>query len=410
MNDDEVTEENGDLPGFPMSRGCPYHPPPGYARLGEQGPVARARLYDGRVAWVVTGYAETRRLLVDRRLSSDRSRPDFPVLVPRMAATKLTALVGMDPPEHDVQRRMLIGSFTVRRVNALRPSIRRIVDERIDAVLGKAGEQAVDLVPEFALPVPSTVICELLGVPYEDHEFFEEQTRRMLQATGTAEQAAGASAALFGYFDALVGAKLAGTDRRHRQDGLLDELVEDRVRGGELSRADLSAIAMFLLVAGHETTANMIGLSILTLLEHPAESARLRAEPALLPGAVEELLRFLSVADELQRVAAADIEVGGVVIREGDAVYLPNAAANRSADAFPDPDTLDVGRSARQHLAFGYGVHQCIGQNLARAELEIALGRLLTRIPTLRLAEPVERLGTKPGGSVQGILRLPVTW
>ncbi|WP_316777879.1 cytochrome P450 [Streptomyces sasae] len=391
-----------------MSRTCPYHPPPGYANLRERGPLSRARLYDGRVAWVVTGYEETRRLLVDPRLSSDRSRPDFPVLVPRMAAARLTALVGMDPPEHDVQRRMLIGNFTVRRVTALRPSIRRIVDERIDALLAK-GEGA-DLIPEFALPVPSTVICELLGVPYRDHEFFEEQTRRMLMATSTARQAADAATALLGYFDTLIGAKLAGKGEHTPDDGLLDELVEDRLRTGELSRPDLATIAMFLLVAGHETTANMIGLSILALLEHSGELARLRADGTLLTGAVEELLRFLSVADELQRVAAADIEIGGVVIEQGDGVYLPNAAANRSAEAFPDPDMFDITRSSRHHLAFGYGVHQCIGQNLARAELEIALGRLITRIPTLRLAEPLDALGTKPGGSVQGVLRLPVTW
>ncbi|MGW1749146.1 cytochrome P450 [Streptomyces sp. NPDC002092] len=408
MSGDDLLRTSAELPEFPMSRTCPYHPPDGYAELRERGPVSRVRLYDGRVAWVVTGYGETRRLLVDPRLSSDRTRPDFPVLVPRMAAAKLTALVGMDPPEHDIQRRMLIPSFTVKRVTGLRPSIRRIVDERIDALL--AEDESADLVTQFALPVPSTVICELLGVPYVDHEFFEEQTRRMLMATGTAEEAAAAGAALVGYFDELIGAKLCRADARGAAPGLLDELIETRLPTGDLSREEIASIAMFLLVAGHETTANMIGLSILTLLEHPEQWARLRADPGLIPGAVEELLRFLSVADELQRVAAADIEVGSVVIKEGDGVYLPNAAANRSADVFTDPDTLDVGRGTRHHLAFGYGVHQCIGQNLARAELEISLDRLTERMPALRLAEPVERLGTKPGGSVQGIVRLPVTW
>lgn len=167
---------------------------------------------------------------------------------------------------------------------------------------------------------------------------------------------------------------------------------------------------MFLLVAGHETTANVIGLSVLTLLEHPDQLAELRADAGVASGAVEELLRFLSVADELQRVAAADIEIGGVVVKEGDGVYLPNAAANRSPQVFADPDTLDVRRGTRHHLAFGYGVHQCIGQNLARAELEIALHELATRIPTLRLTEPLDALGIKPGGSVQGVFRLPVTW
>ncbi|MEU5404179.1 cytochrome P450 [Streptomyces sp. NPDC005963] len=393
-----------ELPEFPMSRQCPYHPPAGYAELRKEGPLARVRLYDGRVAWVVTGYAETRGLLVDLRLSSDRSRPDFPVLVPRMAAARLVALVGMDPPEHGIQRRMLIPSFTVKRINGLRPAIRRIVTQRIDALLADGGGEA-DLVPQFALPVPSAVICELLGVPYEDHEFFEEQTRRMLLATSTAEEAATASRALIRYFDELIEAKLDAPGT-----GLLDELIVDRLGTGELTQAELASIAMFLLVAGHETTANMIGLSILTLLAHPEQFALLRSGEVAAAGAVEELLRFLSVADELQRVAAADIEIGGVVIEEGDAVYLPNAAANRSAEAFPDPDTLDIGRGTRHHLAFGYGIHQCIGQNLARAELEIALQELATRLPDLRLAVPIDGLGTKPGGSVQGIVRLPVTW
>ncbi|WP_206318905.1 cytochrome P450 [Actinacidiphila epipremni] len=396
------------LPRFPMARGCPYHPPAGYAELREEGPLAQVQLYDGRVAWVVTGYAETRQLLVDPRLSSDRSRPDFPVLVPRMAATKLTALVGMDPPEHDVLRRMLIGSFTVKRVNDLRPAILRIVTERIDAVL--AAGPGVDLVPAFALPVPSTTICLLLGVPYEDHEFFEEQTRQMLMATSTAQEAADASATLIAYFERLVVDKQARLAAGARPEGLLDELITERLDTGELERDVLSTIAMFMLVAGHETTANMMALSVLTLLEHPEQADRLRADPAVAPGAVEELLRFLSVADEIQRVVKADIEIAGVVLREGDAVYLPNAAANRSAEVFDDPDTFDVLRGTRHHLAFGYGVHQCIGQNLARAELEIALRELVTRIPTLRAAAPVDALGVKPGGSVQGILRLPVVW
>ncbi|MGW5000823.1 cytochrome P450 [Streptomyces hydrogenans] len=392
-------------PTFPMSRQCPYHPPAGYDALREEGPLAQVELYDGRTAWAVTGYAETRALLTDPRLSSDRSRPDFPVLVPRMAAAKLVALVGMDPPEHGVQRRMLIPSFTVKRVNSLRPAIRRTVVDRIEA-LTASGRRQADLVPEFALPVPSTVICELLGVPYADHEFFEEQTRRMLHATSTAEDAAAAAGALVRYFDELVGARIDEPG-----EGLLGELVAERLVPGELTRAELSSIAMFLLVAGHETTANMIALSILALLEHPEQLDRLRTADAKgASEAVEELLRFLSVADELQRVAAADIEIAGRVIREGDAVYLPNAAANRTPEVFPDPDALDLGRSARGHLAFGYGIHQCIGQNLARAELEIALQELAVRLPGLRLAEPVERLGTKPGGSVQGILRLPVAW
>ncbi|WP_066363861.1 cytochrome P450 [Herbidospora mongoliensis] len=394
---------NSEIPDFPMNRGCPYHPPAGYERLRATGVAAPVRLYDGRVAWVITGHPETRALLLDPRLSSNRARPDFPVLVPRMAAAKLTALVGMDPPEHDVQRRMLAPSFTVNGLKALRPVILRIVTERIDALVDKG--PGADLVPEFALAVPSTVICELLGVPYGDHDFFEAQTSKMLLATSTSQDAADAAVALTAYFDELITRKIAEPG-----EGVVDTLIRERLSTGQLTRAEVASISMFLLVAGHETTANMMALSILTLLEHPGELAVLRDNPDRTKDHVEELLRFLSVADELQRVAAADIEVGGVTIRAGDGVYLPNAAANRDERVYDDPDRLDLGRDARGHLAFGHGVHQCIGQNLARAELEIGLRELVTRLPGLRLTEPVSDLGVKPGGSVQGIHRLPVTW
>jgi pentalenic acid synthase len=395
-----VAEE---IPPFPMDRACPYHPPAGYAQLREEGPIGRVRLFDGRVVWAVTGYQEARKLLVDPRLSSDRSRPDFPVMVPRMSAAKLTALVGMDPPEHYEQRRMLISAFSLRRVAAQRPQIERIVADRLDAVV--AAGPPTDLVTAFALPIPSTVICLLLGVPYADHEFFESRTQAMVHATSTAQQAADASAELFGYFDRLVAAKLDQPG-----EGLLDELIAQYLRPGRVSRRDLASIAMFLLVAGHETTASMLTLSVLALLEHPDQLAALRADPGLIPGAVEELLRFLSVADEVQRIAAEDIEIGGVVIKSGDGVYLPTAAANRTASVFDQPDEFDVHRSSRGHMAFGFGIHQCLGQNLARAELEIALGRLIERLPGLRLARPAQSLPVKPGGSVQGVFELPVAW
>ena len=392
-----------DLPSFPMTRTCPYHPPTGYAGLRVDGPLTRVRIGGGRAVWVVTDHAIARDLLLDARLSSDRTRADFPVLVPRMAAAKLVALVGMDPPEHTSRRRMLIPAFTVRGTEALRPQIRRVVTERLDALVEKG--PPADLVPAFSLPIPSTVICLLLGVPYADHEFFEAQTQKMVMGDSTAEEAAAAGAALTDYVDALIGEKQStpGT-------GLLDDLIAHHLATGAISRRDLAATAMFLLVAGHETTANTITLSVLALLEHPDQLARLRTTPTLIPAAVDELLRFLSPADEIQRVAAADIEVAGHTIHAGDGVYLPAAAANRDPAAFPDPDTLDVERRARHHLAFGYGIHQCLGQNLARAELEIALHELLTRLPGLTLDAPLADLPVKPGGSVQGVHRLPVRW
>lgn len=392
-----------DLPAFPMNRSCPYHPPEGYAELRTQGPFGKARLASGRVVWVVTDHAVARTLLTDPRLSSDRLRPDFPVMAPRVQAAKLIPLVGMDPPVHTQRRRMLIPAFTVRKVEQLRPEIERVVAERLDAMIELG--PPVDLVPTFSLPIPSTVICLLLGVPYADHDFFETQTQRMVLGSSTAEDAAAASAALTDYVDNLIGEKQAKPG-----EGLLDELIESHLATGEITRRELAETIMFLLVAGHETTASMLTMSVVTLLEHPEQLARLRADWSLLPGAVEELLRFLSVADEIQRVVVEPIEIAGYRLEPGDGVYLPASAANRDPDAFPDPDALDITRRARHHVAFGYGIHQCLGQNLARAELEVSLRALFERLPTLALAEPLSSLPVKPGGSVQGVYRLPVTW
>lgn len=193
-------------------------------------------------------------------------------------------------------------------------------------------------------------------------------------------------------------------------DGVLDELVHDRLRSGELSRVDVIAFATILLVAGHETTANMISLGTFTLLQHPERLAELRADPALLPAAVEELMRMLSIADGLLRMATEDVEAGGETIRAGDGVVFATSVINRDEDVYPDADALDWHRSARHHVGFGFGIHQCLGQNLARAEMEIALHTLFARLPGLRLAAPADEIPFKPGDTIQGMLELPVTW
>ncbi|MET7645953.1 cytochrome P450 [Streptomyces sp. NPDC005426] len=394
---------------FPQNRTCPYHPPAGYpsASRGQQS-VSRARLFDGRTVWLVTGHAEARALLVDPRLSSDRENPAFPFFAPRLATTtqRRVELLGVDDPEHNVQRRMLIPSFTVRRTAALRPRIQETVDRLLDAMV-EQGPPA-ELVDAFALPVPSMVICALLGVPYTDHEFFEEQSRKLLRGPEGSDVEA-ARNALDAYFRALIERK-----RREPGEGLLDELIARQLETGAVDLDELVRLAQILLVAGHETTANMISLGTLALLQHPDQLARLRdgGEGAGdgVPAAVEELLRFLSIADGLSRVAVEDIEVGGVTFRAGDGVLLSTAVINRDEAVYPAPDELDLGRGARNHVAFGFGIHQCLGQNLARAELEIALPALFGRLPGLRLAAPAEEIPFKPGDTVQGLIELPVTW
>ncbi|MFC9392899.1 cytochrome P450 [Streptomyces sp. NPDC057027] len=390
---------------FPQNRTCPYHPPTGYPRTEEERPLSRVTLWDGRTVWLVTGHAAARALLADQRLSTDSTRDDFPLPTERASAVRRrrrAALLGWDDPEHNTQRRMLIPSFTLKRAETLRPRIQETVDRLLDAMVAQG--PTAELVSAFALPVPSIVICDLLGVPYTDHDFFEEQSRRLLRGP-TAADTEDALARLEDYLGDLIDQK-----RLKPGEGVLDDLVARGSGDGGPERQELVQLATILLVAGHETTANMISLGTYTLLRHPERLAELRADPTLVPTAVEELLRFLSIADGLLRVAREDIDVEGTVIRAGEGVVFSTSVINRDAAAYSDPDALDWARSARHHVAFGFGIHQCLGQNLARAELEIALGSLLRRLPGLRLAVPAEEIPFKPGDTIQGMLELPVTW
>ncbi|MFI6620372.1 cytochrome P450 [Streptomyces sp. NPDC050528] len=389
---------------FPQDRTCPYQPPAGYDPLRAARPLTRITLYDGRTAWLVTGHAAARALLADQRLSTDRSHPDFPVTNERFAAVRRrrVALLGENDPKHRTQRRMMIPAFTVKRATAMRPDIQRIVDGLLDAMIAQG--PTADLVSAFALPVPSTVICALLGVPYADHEFFEAQSRRLLRGPKP-EDSQDARDQLDVYLGELI-------DRKQREpgEGLLDDLVREQLAQGALDREELISLAVILLVAGHETTANMISLGTFTLLRHPERLAELRADPTLLPDVVEELMRSLSIVDGLMRLAAEDIELDGTTIRAGDGVIFSTAVINRDEDVYTAPDALDWHRPTRHHVSFGFGIHQCLGQNLARAELEIALHSLFDRLPTLRLAVPAEEIPFKPGDTIQGMLELPVTW
>ncbi|WP_369176161.1 cytochrome P450 [Streptomyces mutabilis] len=402
---DTTTDANATRPvAFPQDRTCPYHPPAAYDPLRATRPLARITLFDGRPAWLVTGHATARRLLADPRLSTDRTRDGFPATSARLAAVRprRTALLGVDDPEHRAQRKLVLPEFTLKRAAALRPRIQRIVDERLDAMIAQG--PPAELVSAFALPVPSMVICALLGVPYADHDFFEEQSRRLLRGPRPAD-AQDARDRLEAYLGELIDRK-----RHSPGEGLLDDLVRKQMAGGEFDRDQLIAFAFILLVAGHETTANMISLGTFTLLGHPRRLAELRADPSLLPGAVEELMRVLSIADGLLRLATEDIDVDGTTVRAGEGVVFSTSVINRDETVYPDPDALDWHRPARHHVAFGFGIHQCLGQNLARAELEIALRTLFDRLPTLRLAAPPQEIPFKPGDTIQGMLELPVAW
>ncbi|WP_043725942.1 cytochrome P450 [Kutzneria sp. 744] len=397
------------LPEFPLPRaaGCPFDPPPALREMQQEGPVARVRLADGSTPWLVTRYDEQRAVLADPRVSADIDRPGYPLGAPRPpgAAGSGLGFIMMDDPEHARLRRMVTGSFAIKRVEAMRPAVQRIVDERIDQLL--AGPRPVDLVEAFALPVPSLVICDLLGVPYTDHDFFQRQSKAIIgRSTPPADRMA-AMQALYEYLDELVGRKLV-----EPTGDLLSQLAA-RVNAGELARRDAAQIGVLLLIAGHETTANMIALGTLALLEQPAQLAVLRDsdDPELIASAVEELLRYLHITHNgRRRVAVEDLEIGGEVIRAGEGIIAAGDIGNRDPSAFGDPDLLDLARNPRHHIAFGFGVHQCVGQPLARMELQVVYGTLYRRLPDLRLAVDADRISFKHDGAVYGVYELPVTF
>ncbi|MFF2526103.1 cytochrome P450 [Streptomyces liangshanensis] len=395
-------------PAFPMARGCPFDPPPELRRIQHEAPVSRVTLWDGSTPWLITRYDDVRAVLADPRVSADIDRPGYPHATEGSAArsSRVKLFITMDDPEHAAQRRLLTSDFMVKKMEALRPRIQEIVDGLIDDLL--AGPRPVDLVREFALPVPSLVICELLGVPYADRDFFHRLSKTLVSRETTAEQGAAAVAELTGYLGDLVDHKLADPG----QD-VLSRLAAGQLGTGLMTREQIAAMGLLLLVAGHETTANMIALGTVVLLENPEQLDRLRAtdDPKVVANAVEELLRHLTIVHGgRRRVATEDLEVGGQLIRAGEGIIAASDIANRDGAAFPDPDALDLGRAARHHVAFGYGVHQCLGQPLARVELQVVYSTLYRRVPTLALAKPVSELGFKHDMLVYGVHELPVTW
>jgi cytochrome P450 len=400
-----------DVPEYPMTRaaGCPFAPPPHLLALADAKPLRRVQIWDGSTPWLVTGYEEVRTLFSDSRVSVDDRRPGFPHWNEGMMATvhkRPRSVFTSDGEEHTRFRRMLSKPFTFKRVEGLRPAIQQITDEHIDAML--AGGQPADLVTALALPIPSLVISQLLGVPYGDAEFFQRHANIGLARYATGDDTAKGAAGLSKYLADLVEAKT----KCPAEDAVSD--LAERVRAGELSVREAAQLGTGLLIAGHETTANMIGLGVLALLQNPDQLTVLRDadDPKVIANAVEELLRYLSVIQNGQRrVALEDIEIAGEIIRAGEGIIIDLAPANWDSNAFDEPDRLYLHRSnAGQHVAFGYGRHQCVGQQLARAELQIVFHTLFHRIPTMQLAVPIEEVPLKHDRLAYGVYELPVTW
>jgi cytochrome P450 len=310
----------------------------------------------------------------------------------------------MDDPEHARQRRMVTARFSVKRAETLRPAIQKMVDGLIDDIL--AGPKPVDLVQAFALPLPSLVTCEMLGVPYDDHVFLQDSTGQTMQLYAAPEEVAEGDKRLLGYVHRVLADKLASPG-----DDLFSEIA-DHVKRDELSRDQAARMMVMLILGGLDTTTNMIALSTMALLEHPDQLAILQDadDEKVVACAVEELLRYLSVAHVGQpRAALEDIQIGDQVISANDGMLLAVEGANWDPEVFPSPERLDLRRNTQGHVAFGFGTHQCLGQNLARVELQVACSTLFKRIPTLRLAVSPDHVAFKDS-LVYGLAELPVTW
>ncbi|QUQ64318.1 cytochrome P450 [Kutzneria sp. CA-103260] len=395
---------------FPSARtaGCPFAPPADQRATAAVRPLSKARIWDGSTHWFVTGHAEQRAVLSDPRVSMDERRPGFPHQNLNMAENldhRPPTIFNTDAPEHSRFRRLMTPPFTVKRVEALRPGIQRFTDELIDTML--AGPKPADLVQALALPLPTFMISEMLGVPYTDHDFFQRHAVVAVDRNATAEEGAHSGAELGGYLAQLIAQRVESPG-----EGWVSDIAE-KVRAGEVTVAEAAQMGVVLLIAGHETSANMIALGTLALLQNPEQLAVFRdsEDPAVIAGAVEEMLRYLSIAQHgLRRIATEDIEIGGEVIRAGDGIIVPLPIANWDQRVFPEPEKLDLHRQARAHHAFGFGIHQCVGQQLARAELQIVYGTLYRRVPTLALATDLDRIEYKTDHFAYGVTALPVTW
>jgi cytochrome P450 len=379
-----------------------------YERMRRETPVYRS----SQGVWYLTRYADVDTAVFNPALSSDRERiirameaqGEALARVGRLARRGGQTMLTADPPDHTRLRKLAVMAFTARRVRELRPRIEAITDELLDAAV--AAGPTMDLIAALAFPLPITVISELLGVPHADRGHIRAWSRQLIDSIAMPdglELAEQASQAFDDYMRDLI--------RRRRSepgDDLISGLIAARERNDQLSEDELTAACVLLLVAGHETTVNLIGNGMLALFSHPDELRRLRDDPGLIRSAVEELLRYDSPAQAVQRVVVGEVEIGGVTLSDGERVLAMLGAANRDPDRFPEPDRLDVARADNRHLSFGNGPHFCLGAPLARLEGEIAIGALVRRLPGLRLDTDV--IQWRPNPLLRGLATLPIAY
>jgi cytochrome P450 len=401
MSEQAVTPPST-LPLFPFATAPWRDEEPELARLRVEEPVARVRLVSGHEAWLVSRYEDCRTVMSDPRFSRAlAARPDAPSLTPGIQSP--TMLTSLDPPAHTRVRRLINKAFTYRAIERARPRVTEIVEGLLDAMAEHG--PPVDLVPSLAEPLPRTVVCELLGLPPAQRAPLE----RFMEYFGpdTGQPPAPVLAAAMGFLGEMIEVK-----RQRPGEDLLSALVQAHEGGDRLTRDELLMTTLLLFAAGQDTTRNQLCNSLVTLFRHPDQLRLLVEQPELIPSAIEELLRYTMISQAgLVRIATADVDIAGITIRAGDAVIPLAHSASRDAAVFDRPDELDLTRQAAgAQMAFGYGIHFCVGSALARLELQVAIGKLLARFPRLAPAVPLDELTWAPGQVLRTLTTLPVTW
>lgn len=401
-----TTQETAQPLAFPFPGATIYSPAPEFDRLRAEEPIVRVTMPGNHPAWLVSRYEDVRKVMTDLRFSrAEASRPGAKAY--GKVGSIAPSVFSMDPPEHTRVRKLIAGAFTARRVERLRPRVQEIVAERLAAIAELP--RPLDLVEHFALPIPVTVICDLLGVPYEDLEQFHRWSDIVITIAGRpAEELFKAYQEFHEYL-----AKLIEQKQRDPQDDMLSALANAHDEQGRLGLEELISLGVALVITGHEATASQISNCVLTLMHFREQWDELLADPGLVPSAVEELTRivqFGTTGSALVRIAMEDVEIAGVTVRAGDAVLPGLMSANRDATVFPDPDRLNLARQQNPHIGFGVGLHHCPGAQLARVEMQEALGALIKTLPDLRLAVDESELTFKRGLLVNSLTSLPVTW
>ena len=394
---------------WPRAEEAPLEPPPWYAIAREQAPLHKVKLWDGNDVWIVTRMQEFREIMTSPYFSADPQVPGFPFVSPARGAQSRSyrTFITMDPPDHGHYRRMLTKEFMVKRMLAMRPDIEAALNRLLDEM--EQCPQPVDFIEKVALPLPSLVISIMLGVPYEDHAHLQAWSADRQNLNLEPERLTAAARNMERYISDLLHKK----EQDPSGEDLLSRLAAEWINPGHLSHQDAVQMGVLLYLAGHETTANLIGLGLVSLLMHPEQMADLIKDSSLAKGAAEEMLRYHSITHmNSNRVATADVMIGDTLIRQGEGVLALLHAANHDPMAFTEPGRFDIHRDSRDesHVAFSFGIHQCLGQPLARLELQVVFEVLFRRFPNLQLAVPFEEMDLKRNVFVFGLNSLPVTW